>query len=442
MSSDEVNQWISSNEINVCAEENVFKIILAWIDHNRSEREKYFADLFRQVRLIYVSRDYLLNDIVTNDLVNDNACCIELVEAAVKATDTKNSKNVSFSPPRKPLETPVIVVRADKREEDEQLLCYAPRTNTWYKLSDFSPPMKQMVSCHGTLYTLLKSWTLERDYKLSRYDSFFDRWTDVPYKGKRDLQQIFVIDNNEDGIYALESENEISCPDCVSLHFCEKQHLSYITRYKPESNSWEDISSFDLGSRRDICIVAKDNFIYFIGGVRTGKVLTDVDRFDLSERKWEKLADLREARGHASGTAAHGKIFIVGGCSFRILEVRTTCEVYNETTNEWQLIASSSRRRSGNMMCVDDKVYVVEVFWIDKHDYQGGEIECYNPERDRWDVVTNIPTEYYEYGRKYFQTISCSMRVFMNSASIKHGKLLYRYDGMRLTAKSHDLLID
>ncbi|KAL9951885.1 hypothetical protein ACROYT_G044626, partial [Oculina patagonica] len=80
MSSDEVNQWISSDEINVSAEEDVFKTILTWIDHNKSERKKYFADLFRQVRLIYVSRDYLLNDIVTNDLVNDNACCIELVE--------------------------------------------------------------------------------------------------------------------------------------------------------------------------------------------------------------------------------------------------------------------------------------------------------------------------------------------------------------------------
>ncbi len=88
----------------------MFNIILHWIDHNKSERKKYFANFFRHVGLIYVSRDYLLNDIVTNDLVNDNACCLELVKAAMKVIDSKNSENVSFPPPRKSLETPFIVV--------------------------------------------------------------------------------------------------------------------------------------------------------------------------------------------------------------------------------------------------------------------------------------------------------------------------------------------
>ncbi|XP_078354421.1 kelch-like protein 21 [Oculina patagonica] len=438
MSSEEVNQWISSDEINVSAEENVFKIILAWIDHNKSEREKYFADLFRQVRLIYVSRDYLLNDIVTNDLVTDNAYCIELVEAAMKAIDSKNSGNVSFPPPRKSLETPVIVVSIQKDcKEVDQLLCYAPRTKTWYKLRDFSPPMKplkQMVSCHGTLYTFFESQTQKRDYKLLRYDSFFDRWADVPYKVKRDLQQIFVIDNNEDGICALESENEISCPDCVSLHSCSgpervsefsrcgKQHLSYITRYKPESNSWEDIATFDLGLRTDICIVAKDNFIYFIGGeIRgTNNVLTDVDRYDLSARKWDKLADLREARAKASGSAVPGKIFIAGGqskgTSFSPYTGRYayTCEVYNEVTNEWQLIARSMRSRSGSILCVDEKVYVTDYLWCDWG--ERGEIECYNSDRNEWHVITKIPVPALLYkGRDVFHVRSCSMRGFIGS---------------------------
>ncbi|KAL9987506.1 hypothetical protein ACROYT_G001828 [Oculina patagonica] len=146
MSSKEFNQWISSDEINVSEEEDVFKIILTWIDHNKSEREKYFTVLFCQVRLIYISRKYLLNDIVTNDLVNDNACCLELVKAALKAIDSNNSENVLFPPPRKSLDTPIIVVCL--KSKDERLMCYAPRTNTWYKLIDTSPWADQMVPCH------------------------------------------------------------------------------------------------------------------------------------------------------------------------------------------------------------------------------------------------------------------------------------------------------
>ena len=71
--------WISSDEIDVSAEEEAFTLILTWIDREKSERKKYFAELFREVRLVYVSRDYLLSDIVTNDLVNDNEGCMDLV---------------------------------------------------------------------------------------------------------------------------------------------------------------------------------------------------------------------------------------------------------------------------------------------------------------------------------------------------------------------------
>ncbi|KAL9953496.1 hypothetical protein ACROYT_G040919 [Oculina patagonica] len=351
MSSEEVNQWISSEEIVVSAEEDVFKIILSWINHNKSERKKYFADLFRQVRLIYVSPDYLHNDIVTNDLVNDNACCLELVKAAMKAIDTTKSEIVSFPPPRKLLETPVIVV---------------------------------------------------------------------------------------DGIYALESESEISCPDCVSLHSCNepereselfpcgKQHLFYITKYKPESNSWKDITSFDFGLRKRICIVAKDNFVYFIGGYiqeTDRKFLTNVDRYDFSKRKWDKLANLQEARARASGTARQGKIFITGGLSTANTSPPFTgrfvnsCEVYNETTNEWQFIARA-KRHFGSITCVDDKVYVVDnLCYSSKWGYRGGIfIECYDPDKDEWNFVTkmlDLSARYKE--MKTLNVRSCSMRLFIGT---------------------------
>ena len=72
----EVKMWISRDEIDVSAEEDVFQIVLFWIDRDKNARKKYFAELFPEVRLVYVSRDYLLSDIVTNDLVNDNEGCI------------------------------------------------------------------------------------------------------------------------------------------------------------------------------------------------------------------------------------------------------------------------------------------------------------------------------------------------------------------------------
>ena len=43
MSSREVEMWISSDDIDISAEKDVFKVILAWLDCDRSRRKKYFV---------------------------------------------------------------------------------------------------------------------------------------------------------------------------------------------------------------------------------------------------------------------------------------------------------------------------------------------------------------------------------------------------------------
>ena len=65
LSSKEILKWISQDEIHVKAEEDVFQIILSWVECDKSERKKYFPELFREVRLVYVSRDFLQSDVVT-----------------------------------------------------------------------------------------------------------------------------------------------------------------------------------------------------------------------------------------------------------------------------------------------------------------------------------------------------------------------------------------
>ena len=176
-----------------------------------------------------------------------------------------------------------------------------------------------------------RTWRLHT----SSYNPYSNTWTSLPsLEENRYLRQIFV--NNEDEMYALFSEQ------CIMDHifgwrirdgrracrrkigpFCSKEkskekHLSFITKYKPESNSWEDISSSDyLDLRQDFCIVAHENFIYFIGGVEwlgdECKFLSDVDRYDLGRSQWYKLASIQIARKWARGSAANGKIIIAGG---------------------------------------------------------------------------------------------------------------------------------
>lgn len=119
MSSKEVEMWISSDETNIQAEEDVFKVILRWIMRNRKERKQYFYELFRHVRLAYVSVTYLRKVIATSNLVRDNRKCLRLVKDAIKKSKKSHRPSVW---PRKSLETPLMTVCVDKR-----IFSYFPR---------------------------------------------------------------------------------------------------------------------------------------------------------------------------------------------------------------------------------------------------------------------------------------------------------------------------
>ena len=425
--SKEFKMLLSSDEIVVGSEEDLFKAILSWIDRDKGERKKYFAELFREVRLVYVSRDYIHSDIVTNDLVNENEGCLDLVKRAVKLIDSKNSDQLTVKP-RKSLETPVLVICMSY--EPNQIICYNVRENTWSRLRGTIPQYtEEVLSCRGKLYILSTS-----DRRIVCYDPFINCWTSLPFEEQWGIYYSFV--RNEDEIYVLVYADESPVNDFLRSQGrhspCGSRHLSFLTKYKPESNSWEDITSFDLGSRIGICVVAKDDFIYFLGGYNkeSRTTLKDADRFDLSTNTWDKIADLQEQRGCAGGHAAHGKIFVVGGASeggpyemdessmFTSLTSQT-CEVYHETTNEWHFIANFKIDRGPHWcrteVCADGKLFVLSSYvHFNRKFRETRVIECYDADKGEWKEETVIPLRLMpsvDWWNEY-KLYCCSMRVF------------------------------
>ena len=429
MSSKEVEVWISSDEINVSAEEDVFKIILAWIGHDRVERKKCFSQLLRHVRLAYVSSDYLRNDILTNDLVKDNEACLDQERDAVRFIDYKDQGDIfgrnSSVPPRKSLEIPVIVVC--EPNVVEQVLCYYPYEDEWFKLCDTSIPTNvcgnKLGSCHGKLYAISSP-------NILCYDSLSNCWATLPFAEERCVFEIFL--RNDDELYAFASLDERSCPECASSRpreieryghenmpenpFCGKKHISFIKKYKPETNTWENVASFDFGSRKGICLVARENFVYFLGGSFDYwgfKRMTDSGRYDLATNKWEKLADMGEARSFAYGAAAYQKIFVTAGLDDMECHLSYSCEVYSEITKEWQFIASLGQPRK--LLCLEGKLYALRTYWITIGSAE--DIQCYDPESDEWNQKIQIPI--LDIGShlsgRHGHLTSCSMRIFRGS---------------------------
>ena len=83
LEAEEVERWISSDEICVAAEEDVFKIIQRWVEQSKTARTAKFEALFRHVRLVFASRDYLLVDVMTNQFVRENFSCLRRVSDGI-----------------------------------------------------------------------------------------------------------------------------------------------------------------------------------------------------------------------------------------------------------------------------------------------------------------------------------------------------------------------
>ena len=92
LSGKQVEGWISSDEIVVTGEEEVFEILINWIERNESQKQN-FSNLFCHTRCIYIPTDYLMKDILPDPTIKSNLYCSNLALDAIKMVSIVGKKN-------------------------------------------------------------------------------------------------------------------------------------------------------------------------------------------------------------------------------------------------------------------------------------------------------------------------------------------------------------
>ena len=360
----EIERWISSDEITVNEEADVFKIILDWVNHRKSERKTVFEELFGHVRLGFLSRD-CLEDVVTNELVRENSACVKLVMDAAMKMATFLDEDHLLQSPRKGQETRVIVARGGK-----YTFCYIPEENLWKclpdGLRDKNANSNQMIKFRDQLFIF------GRNEDTERYDPAFNVWSELNLY--RDSAKLVVLKGE---IYAVEVSN-----------FNTK---TTIKKYNVKRCTWETLISSCEGCREYACVIAAGSHLYLFGGniSHREKYIATAERFDTMKNKWEEIADMHEGRSCAFGVATENKIFVAGG--LRNGTRLKTCEIYNISTNEWQLVANLNVPRCyGSMVCLNGKLYVLGGGGNDRNQRELS-VECFDPANDQWIQETTIP---------------------------------------------------
>ena len=73
---------LSSDDLNVNFEEEVYESVLKWVSFNISERSKLLPRILENVRLPLISKDYLLSKIDHEPLIRLNMACRDLLDEA------------------------------------------------------------------------------------------------------------------------------------------------------------------------------------------------------------------------------------------------------------------------------------------------------------------------------------------------------------------------
>ena len=371
---EQVMKWVSSDYVTVGSEEEIFKGIVKWVSHKKSEREGNFAGLLSQVRLTSMSHDFLFDELVNEELVATSKETLSFVLRSVKCIVDPFCENAA-KPPRKCLESyaDVIFVCGGRTA-----LCYQPQKDIWYQLPD-------MLFEH-------------QDHAVVQYrDKVCIFGGQLVGPGKSRVIEYFLSSTNCWG--TVEGRHESDDCSCLSvLDGCIYALFgSTIIVYKLDESLCEAVA--DPPTRRyGACLVSDKRHLYMIGGINYLPLQT-VERFDPILATWEKVAAMNEARCRAFGAAMNGKIYIAGGTNNN--EGRPTvlksCEVYDPSTNEWQVMSNLKVcRYAANMVCVQEALYVVGGFKDIQSSSRVSElsVEVFQLGACEWKSKSTIPTNF------------------------------------------------
>ena len=320
----EVEEWISNDEIKVRGEEDVFQAIVKWAEQNGDGELEKFFELFRHVRLIYLSRNYVFNDILPHPLVTNDKACSAFVLDAEKDVSSGSEECFFAQAPRNCLKTTedCLVVSGLTKT-----LCYVPCENKWYQMADKAKSSSHSMSAyHGKVYI---NNGPSADNAVERFDPAVNSWAPLmSYSGEMSHFSAAVV-YFKGSLYVIGGQKRGEVANCVY-------------KYNADTNLWQEVAPMNV-SRSLLSAVADKDTIYAIGGKVDNQMLDVVERFDSKMNSWCRVASMLEKKFLPCVAILNARVFLVGGYSNISPLAQNVCsriEMYDPTANIWTAIQS------------------------------------------------------------------------------------------------------
>ena len=376
---EQVEEWISSDEIKVKEEEDVFRVIVKWMERNDSKEDERFFELFRHVRILYLSRNFVFNVISHHSLVKKSELCTAFVLDAMKEVSSGTEERYFAQPPRSCLKMHEDALVACGKKKT---FCYLPSENNWREMADMLFERKfptAMSACHGKLYNIGGS-DPPGESTMGRYDPSANSWTPVQSYSDAVARKFAAVVNFQGSLFVIGGKNENGMDGNVH-------------KYNPETNLWQEGAPLSF-ARCGICAVADRYSLFAIGGMSGSEFLDVVEKFDPERNCWSQIASTIERKALSYGAISKDKVFIFGGCTGfqRAVSGTNLIEMYDPVLNEWTGIQSvGPPKHCFGVVTFKGEVFVIGKWTEDTCSSQDSYLKVYDVDENEWKPCASIP---------------------------------------------------
>ena len=353
-----VDKILSSSELNVFSELEVFHAADFWLRCKDFDRTKFASQLFLKIRLPLLT-DHAIKDLFGNcgDLADSSSFhqnneCLVLINQVLKNKDEFNQNK--------------------------------PKT---YFTNRY---------CDSTMYDLLVFGGFDQTSKIKNMNVY----------------QANVDNLNNFKVYTQLMEWKISKAFYLSGELyclCYRYEMTSFKKYSRSSKTWETLGNYRLKYPCDSVFSFIDS-IFVIG--HTDDEIATVTVFDVTTKKWEFVTPINEVRIDAACALFGGKVVVSGGWNFDNLNGTNTIEVYDHVADTWSYFPTMNHARSGHkLLAVSMKLFAIGDYRVPCEFYNSFckkfVVLKQTPSNLRFDTVVLISREIY-----FFQDCNSEVVVY------------------------------
>ena len=403
ISAEQLLEIVSSEELVIFTEEELYEGILRWVKHDLSNRLRFFSDLFAKVRLRDIKRSYLADIVANEKLVKDDRSCSELLMQTILDCYVKPTSLSSTLEASRFVDCVFVNGGRESKGATSSSYIFVPTRNSWFKV----PSMSAVRYSHGVA-TIHDNVFVMGGYSKTGFTAEVEKF-DVR---TREWSTSFPLEKAMKGMAVAVSNGSLYLAGGIIENGIR---LGIFRKYDPQQQRWESKAPLQI-ARSGACLVALGNNIYAIGGKASdNRMLSSMERYSVETDKWEHMVEMRQERAYSvAAVTSNGNILIVGGINEvgevdtvdHVVVIRTylrSCEMYNPSAGVWFSVSDVGVPRAfAGVAVLGDKVYVF-----------GGEgtgtryhnsVECYNSTTNTWEVVSYMPES-----KKFLQCCKLSL---------------------------------